>query len=319
MIKFKNVSKTYADGTTAVDTLNFTINKGEFFVLIGPSGCGKTTTLKLINRLIRLTEGTIFIDEKRISDYDIHQLRWNIGYVLQQIALFPHMSIEENIAIVPEMRMWDESKIKNRVTELLEMVGLDPDTYRHRKPNELSVGEQQRVGVVRALAADPAIILMDEPFSALDPISREKLQDDMISLQKRINKTIVFVTHDMKEAIKLADRICLMDQGKIVQLGTPRDIVQNPCNDFVQDFIGASQTAEAAFSLEKSLLPVNENQPVPEDTIHLEATLAEVIEKLTKAEEIGVYRENQFIGKVNRQVILEYLSTSSKKGGEQHV
>lgn len=159
-----------------------------FFVFIGPSGCGKTTTLKMINRLIPLTTGTIYIDEKRISDYNIHELRWNIGYVLQQIALFPHMTIEENIAIVPELKKWEKEKTQNRITELLNSVGLDAESYRNRKPAELSGGEQQRVGVVRALAADPEIILMDEPFSALDPISRQKLQQDMIVLQRKIKK-----------------------------------------------------------------------------------------------------------------------------------
>ncbi|TFI48973.1 ABC transporter ATP-binding protein, partial [Diaphorobacter sp. DS2] len=203
MIQFDNVSKQYRDGTKAVDSINLHIKKGEFFVIIGPSGSGKTTILKMINRLIPLTSGTISIDGKRISDYDIHELRWNIGYVLQQIALFPHMTIGENIAIVPELKNWEQVKIKERIDELLEMVGLEPDIYRSRKPHELSGGQQQRVGVTRALAANPPIILMDEPFSALDPISREKLQDDLISLQKKIKKTIVFVTHDMKEALKL--------------------------------------------------------------------------------------------------------------------
>lgn len=190
MIVFENVSKRYDDNQPAVNYLNLEIKKGEFFVIIGPSGCGKTTLLKMINRLIRLTEGTIKIEGKRISDYNINELRWNIGYVLQQIALFPHMTIEENIAIVPELKKWRREQIQQRVHELLNMVGLEADKYSQRKPAELSGGEQQRVGVVRALAADPEIILMDEPFSALDPISRTKLQDDLLDLQQTIKKQL---------------------------------------------------------------------------------------------------------------------------------
>ncbi|MEG6533700.1 ABC transporter ATP-binding protein [Caldibacillus thermoamylovorans] len=238
MIKFENVSKRYEDGTVAVNSLNLEIKQGEFFVFIGPSGCGKTTTLKMINRLIPLSDGTIFIDGKKINAYDIHELRWNIGYVLQQIALFPHMTIEQNITVVPEMKKWPKEKMKQRAYELMNMVGLDPENYADRKPNELSGGEQQRIGVIRALAADPEIILMDEPFSALDPISREKLQDDMIDLKRNLKKTTVFVTHDMQEALKLADRICMMKDGEIVQVGTPQELVTNPANDFVREFVG---------------------------------------------------------------------------------
>ncbi len=203
MIRFEHVSKQFPNGTLAVKSLDLEIEKGEFFVLIGPSGSGKTTTLKMINRLIELSKGWVRINGKIISDYDIHELRWDIGYVLQQIALFPHMTIAENISTVPELKNWDKKKIHARVDELLEMVGLDPEEYRNRKPHELSGGQQQRVGVLRALAADPEIILMDEPFSALDPFSREKLQDDVLEIQQRLKKTIVFVTHDMREALKL--------------------------------------------------------------------------------------------------------------------
>ncbi len=241
MIRFEHVKKTFPDGTTAIKDSSFDVKEGEFFVIIGPSGCGKTTTLKTINRLIPISDGTIFIQDKKISEYDINKLRWNIGYVLQQIALFPHLTIEENIAIVPELKKWSREAITNRVTELLNMVGLEADKYRKRLPHELSGGEQQRVGVVRALAADPDVILMDEPFSALDPISREKLQNDIQDLQKKIKKTIVFVTHDIREAVKLADRICLMKEGDIVQVGTPEDIIHNPANDFVRTFTKSVQ------------------------------------------------------------------------------
>ncbi|KGX87546.1 ABC transporter ATP-binding protein [Pontibacillus litoralis] len=238
MIEFKNVSKSYKDGAKAVKHISFTVEEGELLTLIGPSGCGKTTTLKMINRLIEPTEGHIYIRNRDISKYKMNELRWNIGYVLQQIALFPHMTIEENIAIVPEMKSWSKSKIRARIDELMNMVGLDPVTYRKRKPSELSGGQQQRVGVIRALAADPDIILMDEPFSALDPISREQLQIDIQHLQKEIKKTIVFVTHDIEEALALGDRVCLMNEGEIVQISTPQEIILQPENAFVKNFVG---------------------------------------------------------------------------------
>jgi osmoprotectant transport system ATP-binding protein len=237
VIEFKNVVKRYGD-KTAVDNLSFNIDEGEFFVLIGPSGCGKTTTLKMINRLISLTEGYIYFKDKPISDYPVYEMRWDIGYVLQQIALFPHLTIKENIAQVPQMKKWKEADIDKRIDELMDMVGLEPEVYKDRKPDELSGGQQQRVGVVRALAADPPVILMDEPYSALDPISREKLQDDLIELQQKIKKTIVFVTHDIQEAMKLGDRICLLDKGHVEQIDTPENMVNHPKSDFVKQFIG---------------------------------------------------------------------------------
>lgn len=241
MIQFKNVTKKY-EGKTAVNDLSFNIKEGEIFVLIGPSGCGKTTTLKMINRLIPLTSGYIYFKERPISEYPVYEMRWDIGYVLQQIALFPHMTIRENIAQVPLMKKWPESDIDKRIDELLSMVGMEPEQFKNRKPKELSGGQQQRVGVVRALAADPPVILMDEPFSALDPISREKLQDDLAELQKKIKKTIVFVTHDIQEALKLGDRICLLKEGHVEQIGTPEEFLTSPKNDFVKDFIGDLDT-----------------------------------------------------------------------------
>ncbi|WP_208589571.1 ABC transporter ATP-binding protein [Gracilibacillus suaedae] len=317
MITFENVSKQFTDGTTAVDRASFSIEKGEFFVLIGPSGCGKTTTLKMMNRLIPLSTGTIYIDNKRISDYNIHALRWNIGYVLQQIALFPHMTIEENIAIVPEMKNWDKDDVQKRTDKLLEMVGLDPDTYRDRQPHELSGGEQQRVGVIRALAADPDIILMDEPFSALDPISREKLQEDIIDLQQKINKTIVFVTHDIQEALKLADRICIMKEGKIVQLGSPKEILTNPVNDFVRDFIGSANSIDSTFHLKDMMQPATDGKPAI--TIDASASLEEVLDMLSKEETIYVTSKGKTVGQVDRQALLQYLSSSFKEGRGEYV
>ncbi|MBU8768863.1 ABC transporter ATP-binding protein [Cytobacillus oceanisediminis] len=313
MIQFDNVSKQYGDGTKAVDSINLHIKEGEFFVIIGPSGSGKTTVLKMINRLIPLTSGTISIKGKRISDYDIHELRWDIGYVLQQIALFPHMTIAENIAIVPELKNWEQGKIKERIDELLEMVGLEPDIYRSRRPHELSGGQQQRVGVTRALAANPPIILMDEPFSALDPISREKLQDDLIHLQKKIEKTIVFVTHDMKEALKLGDRICVMKDGNIVQVGTPEELLANPEDEFVRQFVGEERGPYIeGFSLQDILQPISETEQNGA-VISVSASLEETLSLLAAHDELAVEEGGNIIGMVNRQAVIRKLAGSMKK------
>ncbi|NLC65695.1 MAG: betaine/proline/choline family ABC transporter ATP-binding protein [Clostridium sp.] len=245
MIKFENVSKVYDDDFHALKEVNLEIEKGELFVLIGPSGCGKTTTMKMINRLIETTSGNIFIDGKSIKDQDPVILRRDIGYVIQQIGLLPHMTISENVALVPKLKKEDPKEYMETVWDLMNMVGLDPETYADRYPTELSGGQQQRVGVIRALASDPSIILMDEPFSALDPISREQLQEDLVNLQEEIQKTIVFVTHDMDEALKIADRICIMKEGEVVQTDTPERILRHPKNDFVTDFIGEERLRRA--------------------------------------------------------------------------
>ncbi|GLB60504.1 ABC transporter ATP-binding protein [Cytobacillus sp. NCCP-133] len=313
MIKFDQVSKQYPDGTTAVDSINFDIKEGEFFVIIGPSGSGKTTVLKMINRLIPLTGGTIRINGKRISDYDIHELRWDIGYVLQQIALFPHMTIGENIAIVPELKKWGQDKIHKRIDELLEMAGLEPEIYRDRKPHELSGGQQQRVGVIRALAANPPIILMDEPFSALDPLSKEKLQDDLIDLQQKIKKTIVFVTHDMKEALKLGDRICVMKNGEIVQIGTPDELLSNPESEFVREFLGEDHSVTGeGFNLHTILKPIPQGGSVAR-TISSFASLKETLTLLSQFEELAVEEGGQIIGMVNRQALIRQLAGTMQK------
>lgn len=310
MIRFENVSKSYDGNTLVVDAVNLEISRGEFFVLIGPSGCGKTTTLKMINRLIPLTEGFITIDGKKISDYPIHELRWRIGYVLQQIALFPHMSIEENIAIVPELKQWKKERIQARVGELLEMVGLDPETYRHRKPSELSGGQQQRVGVIRALAADPDIILMDEPFSALDPISRSKFQEDLLHLQKTIQKTIVFVTHDIQEALKLGDRICVLNEGGIEQIGTPEEIVNSPATPFVQQFIesGSSPSFDISEHLEST---PNEVSQLPH--LSIDAAWSEVLDSMVTSDRVAVQQGNQIVGTLSREAVLQFLATEAKE------
>jgi osmoprotectant transport system ATP-binding protein len=238
MLKFENVSKVYTNGFKAVNSVNFEIQEGELLVLIGPSGSGKSTTMKMINRMIPHTDGIITIDGKDNTKLNASELRRNIGYVIQQIGLFPHYTIEKNIAIVPELKGWDKLKIKERVKELLEMVGLDPQIFSTRYPKELSGGQQQRVGVARALASNPRILLMDEPFGALDPITREQLQGELISIHQKLKKTIIFVTHDMDEALKLGDRIAIMKDGHLLQLDTPEKLLHEPASGFVEEFIG---------------------------------------------------------------------------------
>ncbi|HAQ08296.1 MAG TPA: glycine/betaine ABC transporter ATP-binding protein [Bacillus bacterium] len=244
MIVFENVSKMYDDGFKAVNSLNLTIGKGELVTLIGPSGCGKTTTMKMINKLIEPSEGSIKVNGADIATIDGVGLRRNIGYVIQQIGLLPHMTVGDNIALIPKLKGWTRDRYEKRVDEMLELVGLEPEIYKRKFPLELSGGQQQRVGVVRALAAEPPIVLMDEPFSALDPISREQLQDELKILQRRIQKTIVFVTHDIDEAIKIADRIGIMKDGGLVQIDSPNHLLENPANDFVREFIGESRLKE---------------------------------------------------------------------------
>ncbi|MFP4482232.1 MAG: ABC transporter ATP-binding protein [Thermovirgaceae bacterium] len=244
MVLFEEVSKIYEDGTKAVDKLDLEVAKGEIAVLIGPSGCGKTTTLKMVNRLESCTEGIIKVDGQDINSVNPVTLRRNIGYVIQETALMPHLSVAENIAMVPKLLGWKKDRTRKRVDELLEMAGLDPAIYRYRLPDQLSGGQKQRIGVLRALAADPEVVLMDEPFGALDPIARERLQNELLELQKTVKKTIVFVTHDMDEALRIADKIVLMRQGHIEQIGSPDDIQHNPVNDFVRDFIGEDRLSQ---------------------------------------------------------------------------
>ncbi|MEI4303794.1 ABC transporter ATP-binding protein [Streptococcus suis] len=239
MIDYQNVSLTCKVSGPILKNLTFDIQEGEFFVLIGPSGSGKTTTLKLINRLIEQTEGEVFFQGKRLKDFDLRELRLETGYVLQQIALFPNMTVAENIALIPEMKGLGKEETLTRTRELLNKVGLEPDSYLDRLPKDLSGGEKQRIGILRAIIANPKVLLMDEPFSALDPISKAQLQDLIKELHEEFKMTTVFVTHDMDEAVKLADRICLMQDGQVVQLGSPDELRNHPANDFVKEFIRA--------------------------------------------------------------------------------
>ncbi|GHI00926.1 ABC transporter ATP-binding protein [Neobacillus kokaensis] len=237
MIEFKNIVKRYRT-KTIINPFSLKVNAGELVVFIGPSGCGKTTLLKMINKLIQPTSGQIFVNGTDIASMNPIELRRNIGYVIQNTGLFPHMTIKDNVELIPKLKGENPKAIEKKTDELLQMVGLDPKEYKNRYPKELSGGQQQRVGVARAFSTDSDIILMDEPFSALDPVTRQSLQDELFQMQKELNKTIIFVTHDMDEAIKIADRICLLKDGDILQFDTPENILKNPANEFVADFIG---------------------------------------------------------------------------------
>lgn len=240
MIKLENITKSY-DGITAVKDLTLEVKEGEFVVLLGPSGCGKTTTLKMINRLITPTSGRIYVEGQDISTVNPIELRRQIGYVIQRIGLLPHMTISDNIALVPRLKGWSKDKRIKRADELLDMVDLDPETYRDKYPHQLSGGERQRIGVARALAVDPPILLMDEPFGALDPITRVQLQDEFLKLEEQVKKTVIFVTHDMDEAVRLADKIAIMDDGQLHQYATPMEILKHPADDFVAQFMGGDR------------------------------------------------------------------------------
>ncbi len=240
MIKLEQVTKKYGE-TAAVNGFSLEVNEGEVCVLIGPSGCGKTTTLRMINRLIEPTSGRILVNGRDTGQAKPEQLRRSIGYAIQSVGLFPHLTVAANIATVPELLHWDKSRIARRVEELLTLVGLPPAEYAAKYPNQLSGGEAQRIGVARALAADPPILLMDEPFGAVDPLTRERLQTQFAAIQQELKKTVILVTHDLDEAIRLADRIAIMAAGKLVQYDTPETILSRPANKFVHDFVGTDR------------------------------------------------------------------------------
>ncbi|MFV0436427.1 MAG: ABC transporter ATP-binding protein [Desulfopila sp.] len=242
MIRLENVTKIYpGSDSPAVKNINLNVAEGEICVLIGSSGCGKTTLMRMLNRLIPITSGTITVAGQDIMEMDAITLRRGVGYAIQQIGLFPHMTVYDNIATVPRLLHWQQGEIDTRVDELLDMVNLEPGIFRDRYPKELSGGQAQRIGVARAMAADPPVMLMDEPFGAIDPINREVLQDEFLKIQDKLKKTIAFVTHDIHEAVKMGDKIALLDAGELIQYGTPEELLTRPKNRFVQDFVGADR------------------------------------------------------------------------------
>ncbi|MDQ3940560.1 MAG: betaine/proline/choline family ABC transporter ATP-binding protein [Actinomycetota bacterium] len=275
MISLRDVTKHFAGSSeAAVRNLSLDINEGETVVLVGPSGCGKTTTMKMINRLVEPTSGTIVVDGTEVTRQDPVQLRRGIGYVIQSIGLMPHRTVRENIATVPKLNGWDAARVRDRVEELVEILGLD-DELLERYPSELSGGQRQRVGVARALAADPPVMLMDEPFGAVDPIVRERLQDQFLDIQRRLQKTIVFVTHDIDEAIKMADRIAILNRGGVVeQYASPEEILREPANDFVRQFVGPERGLKRLALMKVSDIQVEEGPVVTPSTTSDEARRA---------------------------------------------
>ncbi len=279
MITFEHVGKAFA-GIVAIDDLSLTIAEGEFVVVIGRSGSGKSTTLKMLNRLVEHDRGRIVFAGEEIRRFKPEELRRRMGYAIQSIGLFPHWTVEQNIATVPELLGWPSSRIRDRVTELMELLDLAPETYRGRYPHQLSGGQQQRVGVARALAGDPAVLLMDEPFGSLDPVTREALQHEIARIHRASGKTILFVTHDIDEALRLATRIVLLDHGRIVQVGTAREILEQPATDFVSDFVGRGDIGIKLLGLDTVAAFVRRGESAAGDPISISASLREAMSML---------------------------------------
>lgn len=306
MITFDRVVKRYG-AALAVNHLSLEIKSGETVILVGPSGCGKTTSLKMINRLIEPTEGTISIDDRDTRTYDVNDLRRSIGYVIQQVGLFPHQTVADNVATVPRLLGWSKQRTQARVEELLDLIGLPAADYARRLPSELSGGERQRVGVARALGADPNILLMDEPFGAIDPIARERLQNELLRLQRVVRKTIVFVTHDIDEAVKLGDRVALLSKGGILeQFATPEDLLAHPQSEFVTGFLG-----EGPLVRRLALIPISEvqltpvNGAAPAETVDAGGTLRDAMDAVLRSSDgrVRVIKGDQTLGILDADVI----------------
>ena len=309
MITFEHVARRYGD-VIAVHDLTLEIPSREIVIFVGPSGCGKTTSLKMINRLVEPSSGTISIDGRDTRTYDINELRRSIGYVIQQVGLFPHYTVAENVATVPRLAGWDKQRIASRVEELLELVGLPPAQYAKRLPAELSGGERQRVGVARALGADPNILLMDEPFGAIDPIARVRLQNELLRLQKVVAKTIVFVTHDIDEAIKIGDRVALFSQGGVLeQYATPAELLAHPASKFVEGFLGEGRLVRRLSLIIVRDIKLSDINGAAEPTITVDAgaTLRDALDAVLRAEDgrVLVLDESKPIGIVDANVIRE--------------
>ena len=323
MIRLENVTKQFPGGSNAVLDLSLDIPTGQTCVLIGPSGCGKTTTLRMINRLIDPDRGRILVDGEDTSKTDPAHLRLRMGYVIQQTGLFPHMTVGENVATVPRLWQWDKARIKVRVEELLQLVGLDPAEYRDRYPHQLSGGQRQRVGFARALGADPPILLMDEPFGAVDRITRERLQHEFINIQRSMRKTVVFVTHDIDEAVMVGDRICLMQmQAKIAQYDTPERILTQPASDYVAEFLGRERLVRrmSVVTIDPSALEhpaggAARGEPRVQLTSSLTEAFAAALTSPT--ERVAVFDGENYVGTFTATSLLESLRRASTDGGEQ--
>jgi osmoprotectant transport system ATP-binding protein len=279
MIELDHVTKRYGS-STVVDDLSLTIGDGEFCVIIGSSGAGKSTALKMINQLIPLSAGAIRVDGRDARSVAPEELRRRMGYVIQSIGLFPHWTVERNIGAVPVLLGWPGPRIRDRTHELLVVLKLDPESFSRKYPHQLSIGQQQRVGIARALAADPDVLLMDEPFGALDPITRDALQSEIARIQRESRKTVVFVTHDMEEALKLASRIAVMDRGRLIQAGTPLEILAAPVNDFVRDLVGQDEVGIRLLSVETVAARLRRGEIPPGPTIAVTATLRQALSRM---------------------------------------
>jgi len=327
MITFENVSKTFPGGVTAVRDLSIEVVRGETLVLLGTSGSGKTTTMKMVNRLIDPTSGRILIEGKDIMEQDPIALRRGIGYAIQHIGLFPHMTVAENIAVVPNLLGWPKSKTATKTEELLRMVGLEPEVFCDRYPAQLSGGQRQRIGVARALAADPPVVLMDEPFGALDPITREQLQNEFLDLETEIQKTVIFVTHDVFEAVKMGDRVALLDAGVLQQLATPAELVENPANAFVDQFLGQHR-----FQLSLLTRPVRGLVSEAEDAttggeetgdgprLHPRQSLIEAMDlfKTSRRDSLPVVSRGRKIGTLTKRALLAHITQVLAETGDEH-
>jgi len=325
LIVFDHVCKSYPGGVDAVRDLTLEVNEGETLVLLGTSGCGKTTTLKMVNRLIEPTSGHIRVRGADIMPQDPIDLRRSIGYAIQDIGLFPHMTVGENIGVVPRLLRWPREEVAERVDRLLTMVGLDPADFRDRFPVQLSGGQQQRIGVARALAADPPIVLMDEPFGALDPITRERLQDEFIELESEIRKTVLFVTHDIFEAVKMGDRVALLDEGALQQLATPSELVESPANEFVDQFLGQHRFQLSLLTRTvKTLMAELPSQDLASaeapsgPRLRARSSLVEALNmfKTTNRESLPVYESGRCLGVLQKGQLLYMITQVLGEAGE---
>lgn len=312
-IKFEHVNKTFVN-KVVVNDLNLDIKQGELFVLVGNSGSGKTTSIKMINRLEDPSTGQILVNERPTTDYNVQKLRWKIGYVLQQIALFPNMTVAKNITLIPEIQ-GAKADLAEMAANLLKKVGLNPQEYAHRYPHELSGGEQQRIGILRAIASKPPIVLMDEPFSALDPLSRANLQELVVDLHKQLHNTIFFVTHDMNEALHLADRIGVMKDGKLLQVDQPQEILRHPANNFVRDFFKGSlgnnlyETPLKQAALFNEFKRTSSNSLATIPVININEKIAALLVLLSRQNEVAVQNNNgENLGFIDRQWLIKYLN-----------
>ena len=322
MIRLEQVTKAFPGGANAVMDLSLDIADGQTCVLIGPSGCGKTTTLRMINRLIEPDSGRILVDGQDTHGVDPAQLRLKMGYVIQSTGLFPHMTVGDNVGTVPRLWNWDKARINDRVNELLTLVGLDPAEYRHRYPHQLSGGQRQRVGFARALGADPPVLLMDEPFGAIDRITRERLQHEFINIQRSLRKTVVFVTHDIDEAVLVGDRICLLEmQAKVAQYDTPEAILTRPASKYVSDFLGSETLARrmSVVTIDRQTLD-RAGEPRPgEPRIKLGTALTDAFAAAlaSPTERAAVFDGDRYVGAFTATSLLESLRRASAGGGDQ--